>query len=690
MDLRISTVTNVIKKWAADCDSKHTCVTCNERQPNDDKDNRPTWVVDTRDMCIVSGATAGRYVALSYIWPENVGDRKEHLQRNREAWQPIQLDRARLSRFQIRGSLDESFNDLAKVIRDAIQLVKMIGERYLWVDRLCIVQDADDATASEVMKMDQIYVRAYLTVIAGGSDGLFTELTLSKKDLSQLTGLQMSEIISLENLKISDELSWQDFVNYLIMTHYSNLAESKWATRGWTYQEQILSKRSVVFLDEDIFWECDRSIWDEHALSADSDGPATGEASEMGRRLFGLKGPDFSLYIDLVCLYNYRKFSYEQDGLAAMSGIFNLLGSKFPGGFIAGLSTAFLDHALLWQPLHKGSRRVERPKNLDSAGSSPSRELPSWSWCGWQCLLDPWSFRTGLSSMNTPKHREVTGTWRTHNLVTWDIVSAPSGDVQRTIHEPATLDSLIAKTSGGSNTVIASRNRDHEPSLEKPMAASESPATYDQINNMTSRWLRCTTTRAFFQPAAVMQARGIGICLGAPKVSAFEHPMFTSCPEKEQAPPLLVLQDSSGRRSGLLRLMNDEPDYDDLGEVELIAISRGSCTARDFADCFEQQVFHRSVEWPGSTTILFYNVSWLHESLRSESQGPAHPLYSRMKMPQSLLQGSVAYQIDDTCEFYNVLWIERKDGVAYRRACGRILKPIWERSVAGETEVTLG
>ena len=46
---------------------------------------------------------------------------------------------------------------------------------------------------------------------------------------------------------------------------------------------------------------------------------------------------------------------------------------------------------------------------------------------------------------------------------------------------------------------------------------------------------------------------------------------------------------------------------------------------------------------------------------------------------------------DDTlCEFYNVLWVERKDGVAYRRACGWVSKAVWEANATAPVGVKLG
>jgi hypothetical protein len=38
------------------------------------------------------------------------------------------------------------------------------------------------------------------------------------------------------------------------------LTESKWETRGWTFQEKHLSKRLLVFTDEQCFWYCSCAI----------------------------------------------------------------------------------------------------------------------------------------------------------------------------------------------------------------------------------------------------------------------------------------------------------------------------------------------------------------------------------------------------------------------------------------------
>jgi hypothetical protein len=41
-------------------------------------------------------------------------------------------------------------------------------------------------------------------------------------------------------------------------------------------------------------------------------------------------------------------------------------------------------------------------------------------------------------------------------------------------------------------------------------------------------------------------------------------------------------------------------------------------------------------------------------------------------------------------EFYHVLWIEWQNGIAYRRALGRVMKEVWQRQELERIELILG
>jgi hypothetical protein len=56
-----------------------------------------------------------------------------------------------------------------------MQLVRDVGERYLWVDALCIVQDNDESKMRDIHNMGVIYANATFTIVAAdgdASDGL--------------------------------------------------------------------------------------------------------------------------------------------------------------------------------------------------------------------------------------------------------------------------------------------------------------------------------------------------------------------------------------------------------------------------------------------------------------------------------------------------------------------------------------
>lgn len=47
-----------------------------------------------------------------------------------------------------------------------MNLVRAVGEKYLWVDALCIVQDDPSQLSNELRNMGAIYNNAYLTIVA--------------------------------------------------------------------------------------------------------------------------------------------------------------------------------------------------------------------------------------------------------------------------------------------------------------------------------------------------------------------------------------------------------------------------------------------------------------------------------------------------------------------------------------------
>jgi hypothetical protein len=108
--------------------------------------------------CLVEMPGTVKYCALSYIWgelPDSLETRKENIELLKQ-----------------NGSITSKSNRslLPQTVRDAIRLLQSLGQRYLWVDRLCIIQNDDENKHLNIMRMDSIYSNSYLTIVA--ADGL--------------------------------------------------------------------------------------------------------------------------------------------------------------------------------------------------------------------------------------------------------------------------------------------------------------------------------------------------------------------------------------------------------------------------------------------------------------------------------------------------------------------------------------
>jgi hypothetical protein len=118
----------------------------------------PLWLVDTQELCLVPGILANSFVTLSYVW----GDLNH-----------FTTTKGNLDRLKKPGafSIEYFAKFIPKTIADSIALVPLLGERFLWVDALCIVQDSNTTKIDEINKMAAIYASSVFTIIAGdGSD----------------------------------------------------------------------------------------------------------------------------------------------------------------------------------------------------------------------------------------------------------------------------------------------------------------------------------------------------------------------------------------------------------------------------------------------------------------------------------------------------------------------------------------
>lgn len=825
------------KEWLAACTRLHDG-SCTPKA-TEAGTKRPQWVIDTEQQCIVPGEQVNRYLALSYTWAES----GNHATTAKPT--TMLLNNRNLSAFTTPGFFARAdvASQIPFVIQHAVRVVGWLGERYLWVDRVCIVQD-DAETLSQVSRMDHVYAGAHLTIIAaaescmyrravdpawmpcvthdgfaldeasgdgnfGAEEGIvrakycsycskqwsFYDRTDENDDdefesddagealYEECESDDASETLCEESesddaseyedssedpLDISDDAgealygesgSDDDFEcedssedmsdDHIVQTYNEELLRSKWGCRGWTYQEQILCARAIVFTNRSVFFDCQKSLWDNVSTWPGQDDSLARRREKLAQR-FHRPWPDFQFYMDLICPYNGRLFTYPQDALLGISGILNAIAPSFAGGFISGLPSLFLDHALLWQPFGVGSRRMDVVSADEKQGKVPPAvsSLPSWAWCGWCCYVDPWSLLSGLAYMSAGEEKVRGRSWRTKKLVDWYVSNDPNANVisSRPVEEARIFDLWANKKSAVDSPLLSGwsesiSTQDTSSELETkyfhetdPLRFFNHPVLISNKSNprpcvSTESYLLGSTQTAIFHPAAVLRYK-LGLPTdGGHKLTAFEHPIFTAgSPDADCS--VLVLQSASGRFAGLMRLMDQSPVKEPDG-LELVAISRGSASGPDLRKSYEWTAFETR-EWSyfprGSGRAVFFDEEsvsetgrialstnlaevfmggqvddWetfsnvLREELSSVSRKRAVKEDPGGRWRAKLLRkqerekkGSYSLGDGDLCEFYNVLWVERNGGIVYRRACGWVSKVMWEAHSLGPVEIKLG
>ncbi|XP_044724286.1 heterokaryon incompatibility protein (HET) domain-containing protein [Hirsutella rhossiliensis] len=288
-------------------------------------------LVDVKQDCLVEAPWDSKYIALSYVWP--------------------------------------------RVIADAMNVVLLLGQRFLWVDALCIVHD-DGETAERLIKaMDQVYGRSFLIiVVASGSD------PSHDYGISGINGLPRS--IRQDSARVDGLDLVAALANY-----DKALRSSLWSTCGWIFQEGILSGRCLVFSEQQMYFRCGhdsrcedvraegRGRFDKHAAKPIVRG---GQLDYLGSDHFLRQVSSKNIwqeYALLVSGYTSRNLTFEEDVHNASKGIMQSLTSLLgPVGFFIGLPIGFFDATLLWYPTSRLRRRQAQ------TGDSRMSLLPTWSW----------------------------------------------------------------------------------------------------------------------------------------------------------------------------------------------------------------------------------------------------------------------------------------------------------------------
>ena len=256
------------------------------------------------------------------------------------------------------GSLDTIRPRLPKTVNDAIDLVRNLGEQYLWVDALCLIQDDPDDVRLGIELMNSIYQGSFFTVVAGSGTDANSGLPGVSPGSRQSSQL-IKELNPSLKMTILHSIDW-------------HLARSTYNDRGWTLQELVLPRRTVIFINDQVYFRCQEANWSEDSCSdlwthwIDSEDSNISRIPNHGESVI----TSFWAYQKLFEDYSKRKLRYDGDALRATAGISRPLAARMCTPMVEGLPGYYLDVGLLWISTHGNLRR--RP------------EFASFSWAGWE------------------------------------------------------------------------------------------------------------------------------------------------------------------------------------------------------------------------------------------------------------------------------------------------------------------
>lgn len=350
---------DLIKLWIQSCENLHGSECRNHGLGGGDHTAVDIILLDVQKNCLVQSLTNQRYFALSYVWGA-----VQQLQTTNASWQD----------FQEEGILSNYYHLTPQIIQDAIEVVRRIGERYLWIDSLCIVQDDAAIKHHQISHMAAIYSSAIACIVA-----------VSARDASSnLPGVRPGTRWPRQWGSSRCELSTPLRPDLVLKA----IDRSLYASRGWTFQERLLSRRCIYFLDEQVYFQCTAAVWCEEAPAFSiPSGFALRfkhDLSKMARVPHWVRDIQaekwdaaFAFYAELMVEYSRKSLSFPHDIMDALAGIVNVLEASSGWTFLYGMPAQFLDWALLWVPIQCPTAR-RTPASL-----SPGNYFPSWSFVGW-------------------------------------------------------------------------------------------------------------------------------------------------------------------------------------------------------------------------------------------------------------------------------------------------------------------
>lgn len=337
----------VISHWLTQCNDRHECYPKGIRF-------FPTRLVDVgvehlpsvhllRSTTDIAEGT--RYIALSHRWGS------EHQKTLKTTTHNIC---ALATAIQLQ--------DLPKTFQDAVFVTRGLGQRFLWIDSLCIIQDDPADWQYESQRMEAVFSSAYCTIAAtcaSGTDDGFLKHRLERRSVL------IKGTPTHQPYYICEALN--DFTN--------DVDKSELNTRGWVLQERALARRTVHFTGNQTYWECGQGVRCETLTKMKNEKASLlGDSSFPEYAVSQSKGKKIKLLQNLYEQYSEMKLTFPKDRPIAIKGLETRLLQTVGGHGGYGVFEKHIHRFLLWQRREGPLSRINFPSGIPA---------PSWSWMAW-------------------------------------------------------------------------------------------------------------------------------------------------------------------------------------------------------------------------------------------------------------------------------------------------------------------
>jgi hypothetical protein len=221
------------RKWVKSCSNHHPL--CSTSRPVSTLPKRVLNISPRTGSIILlheSNGETAPYATLTYCWGHDV---------------PLRTLTTNLTQHTSQGIPLSSF---PQTMRDIIPLVQSLGLRYLWIDALCIVQDDPLDWKDQAAAMTSIYQGCTLNLAVADApscnSGVARTLHLNSIHLGTVSNSPADQV------RLVCEPAWDRQYNPEI---------SLLSTRGWVFQETLVSPSTLYITHSGLFWYCCKTIW---------------------------------------------------------------------------------------------------------------------------------------------------------------------------------------------------------------------------------------------------------------------------------------------------------------------------------------------------------------------------------------------------------------------------------------------